>query len=87
MAGGLLGKAKIGEFQDGIGPFGGVQEVLGLQREAEKQHSCMKATRGQKGKDDFPPSSPTAICRAPVICTPSAMTSSLPSRSLEIRSY
>lgn len=35
VAGGFLGKAKIGEFENGVGPFGGVQEILRLERETQ----------------------------------------------------
>lgn len=46
VAGGFLGKAKIREFQDGIGPFGGVQEILRLQGERDRQTAILLSLGG-----------------------------------------
>lgn len=45
MAGGFLGKAKISEFQNGVGPFGGVQEILRLQKETQVNDNPAEAER------------------------------------------
>lgn len=50
MAGGFLGKAKISEFQNGVGPFGGVQEILGLQKETQRNNNpAMRGSGKSKG--------------------------------------
>lgn len=39
VAGGFLGKAKISEFQNGVGPFRGVQEIFRLQKEGQRNNN------------------------------------------------